>query len=95
MWSHAGSEVPDQRPGAWAQDAADLGQAGRRVGPVVHRQRTDDQVEGPVGERQRGYVALQLVIEYDPRPPYDSGSLEKAEPGTKQRATELLTQGVA
>jgi putative intracellular protease/amidase len=39
--------------------------------------------------------ALQLVIEYDPQPPYDSGSLEKAEPETKQRATELLTQGVA
>ena len=39
--------------------------------------------------------ALQLVIEYDPQPPYDSGSLEKAEPETRQRATELLTQGVA
>jgi len=38
--------------------------------------------------------ALPLVIEYDPQP-YDSGSLEKAEPETKQRATELLTQGVA
>ena len=34
-------------------------------------------------------------IEYDPQLPYDSGSLEKAEPETKQRATELLTQGVA
>ena len=39
--------------------------------------------------------ALQLVIEYDPQPPYDSGSVEKAEPETKQRATELLTRGVA
>ena len=39
--------------------------------------------------------ALQLAIEYDPQPPYDSGSLEKAEQETKQRATELLTQGVA
>jgi putative intracellular protease/amidase len=39
--------------------------------------------------------ALQLVIEYDPQPPYDSGSVEKAEPETRQRATELLTQGVA
>jgi hypothetical protein len=28
--------------------------------------------------------ALQLVIEYDPQPPYDAGSLEKAEPGTRQ-----------
>jgi putative intracellular protease/amidase len=39
--------------------------------------------------------ALQLVIEYDPQPPYDSGSVEKAEPETKQRATEVLTRGVA
>ena len=50
MGPDAGSEVPDQRPGAGAQDAADLGQAGRRVGPVVHRQGADDQVEGSVGE---------------------------------------------
>jgi putative intracellular protease/amidase len=39
--------------------------------------------------------ALQLVVEYDPQPPYDSGSVEKAGPETRQRATELLTQGVA
>jgi putative intracellular protease/amidase len=39
--------------------------------------------------------ALQLVIEYDPQPPHDSGSLEKAAPETQQRATEILTQGVA
>jgi hypothetical protein len=39
--------------------------------------------------------ALQLVIECDPQPPFDSGSLEKAEPETRQRATEVLTRGVA
>jgi hypothetical protein len=33
MGPDPGPEVPDQRPGARAQDAADLGQAGRRVGP--------------------------------------------------------------
>jgi len=38
--------------------------------------------------------ALQLIIEYDPQPPYDSGSLEKADPETQQRATEVLTQGL-
>jgi putative intracellular protease/amidase len=38
--------------------------------------------------------ALQLVIEYDPQPPYDSGSLEKADPETQQRATEVLTRGL-
>jgi len=30
----------------------------------------------------------------DPQPPYDSGSLEKADPETQQRATEVLTQGL-
>ena len=52
----------------------------------------------PGGGREAGEDearALQLVIEYDPQPPYDSGSLEKAEPETRQRATELLTRGVA
>jgi putative intracellular protease/amidase len=38
--------------------------------------------------------ALQLIIEYDPQPPYDSGSLEKADPETQQRATEILRQGL-
>ena len=38
--------------------------------------------------------ALQLIIEYDPEPPYDSGSLEKADPETRQRATDVLTKGV-
>ena len=31
--------------------------------------------------------ALQLVIEYDPDPPFDSGSFETADAETKQRAT--------
>jgi putative intracellular protease/amidase len=38
--------------------------------------------------------ALQLVIEYDPQPPYDSGSLEKAGPQTQQRAAEVLARGM-
>ena len=59
VWPDAGPEVPDERPGAWAQHAADLGQAGRRVGPVVQRQGADHEVEGAVGERQRGRVADQ------------------------------------
>jgi hypothetical protein len=61
MGPAAGPNVPDQRSGAGAQDAADLGQAGRWVGPVVHRQGADDQVEGSVGERQRGHVADQKL----------------------------------
>ena len=35
--------------------------------------------------------ALQLVIEYDPRPPFDSGSLEKADADTKRLAMQVLT----
>jgi hypothetical protein len=42
--------------GAWAQHTADLGQAGRRVGPVVHRHGADDQIAGFVGEGQGGHV---------------------------------------
>jgi transcriptional regulator GlxA family with amidase domain len=34
--------------------------------------------------------ALQLVIEYDPDPPFDSGSLEKADEQTQRRATEHM-----
>jgi putative intracellular protease/amidase len=34
--------------------------------------------------------AAQLLIEYDPQPPFDSGSLAKADAATKSRATEFL-----
>lgn len=34
--------------------------------------------------------AVQLWIEYDPRPPFDSGSLAKADEGVVARATQLL-----
>jgi cyclohexyl-isocyanide hydratase len=37
--------------------------------------------------------ALQLVIEYDPDPPFDSGSLEKADADTQRRATEHMVSG--
>jgi transcriptional regulator GlxA family with amidase domain len=37
--------------------------------------------------------ALQLIIEYDPQPPIQSGSLEKADRFTQRRATELLLRG--
>lgn len=35
--------------------------------------------------------ALQLVFEYDPEPPFDSGSLEKADEQMRRRATEHMT----
>ena len=38
--------------------------------------------------------ALQLIIEYDPHPPFDSGSLEKVDSDTVERATEILSGGV-
>jgi putative intracellular protease/amidase len=37
--------------------------------------------------------ALQLTIEYDPDPPFDSGSLEKADEQTRRRATQIMVPG--
>ncbi|BBX75679.1 DJ-1/PfpI family protein [Mycobacterium shinjukuense] len=34
--------------------------------------------------------AAQLLIEYDPQPPFDSGALGKADVGTRSRAAEFL-----
>ncbi|HSD23383.1 MAG TPA: DJ-1/PfpI family protein [Solirubrobacterales bacterium] len=34
--------------------------------------------------------ALQLVIEYDPQPPFDAGSLEKADASTNRQARRLM-----
>ena len=34
--------------------------------------------------------ALQLVIEYDPQPPFDSGSPDKAGPRTRRLAWRML-----
>src|SRR5919198_5402219 len=34
--------------------------------------------------------ALQLVIEYDPQPPFDTGSLNKSDPATERRAMDVL-----
>ena len=34
--------------------------------------------------------AAQLLIEYDPQPPFDSGALAKADPATVARADEYL-----
>lgn len=36
--------------------------------------------------------AVQLVIEYDPQPPYDSGHMSKASAATKATATTLLSR---
>ena len=33
--------------------------------------------------------AIQLVIEYDPQPPHDTGALAKASPDVVRRAVEL------
>jgi transcriptional regulator GlxA family with amidase domain len=37
--------------------------------------------------------ALQLVIEYDPEPPFESGSLSKADRQTKRLADQILLAG--
>ena len=37
--------------------------------------------------------ALQLTIEYDPDPPFDSGSVAKADEQTRRRATQIMVPG--
>jgi transcriptional regulator GlxA family with amidase domain len=39
--------------------------------------------------------AIELVIEYDPKPPYGGGSLEKADAETQRRAGEALARALA
>jgi putative intracellular protease/amidase len=39
--------------------------------------------------------AIQLSIEYDPQPPYDSGSVAKAEPSTVELVRSLVAQRTA
>ena len=39
--------------------------------------------------------AIQLAIEYDPKPPFDSGHLSKAWVATKAAATALLSRDSA
>jgi len=39
--------------------------------------------------------AAQLMIEYDPQPPYDSGSVEKADAATKRALARVLARGVS
>jgi hypothetical protein len=36
--------------------------------------------------------AIQLVIEYDPQPPFDSGHMSKASAATKASATAMLSK---
>ena len=38
--------------------------------------------------------AIQLGIEYDPQPPFDSGSPEKADPQTRDRALQILLSAI-
>ncbi|QLL05252.1 DJ-1/PfpI family protein [Mycobacterium vicinigordonae] len=46
---------------------------------------------GQIGGEGRA-KAIQLAIEYDPQPPFDSGHMSKASPATKAAATALLSK---
>lgn len=46
---------------------------------------------GELGGRERA-EAIQLALEYDPQPPFDSGHWSKASAGTRARATSLLAR---
>lgn len=37
--------------------------------------------------------AIQLIMEYDPQPPFNSGSIEKASPATIEKARSFLAEG--
>jgi putative intracellular protease/amidase len=49
---------------------------------------------GQIGGEERAKV-IQLSIEYDPQPPFDSGHMSKASAKTKAAATALLAREVA
>jgi hypothetical protein len=49
---------------------------------------------GEVGGEGRA-KAIQLAIEYDPQPPFDSGHMSKASATTKAAATALLSRDSA
>jgi hypothetical protein len=49
---------------------------------------------GQIGGQDRAKV-IQLSIEYDPQPPFDSGHMSKASAKTKAAATALLARDVA
>jgi transcriptional regulator GlxA family with amidase domain len=38
--------------------------------------------------------AIQLVIEYDPHPPFDSGHMRKASPETRKLAKQMMDESV-
>ncbi len=46
---------------------------------------------GQIGGEGRAKT-IQLAIEYDPQPPFDSGHMSKASAATKAAATALLTK---
>jgi hypothetical protein len=46
---------------------------------------------GQIGGEARAR-AIQLAIEYDPQPPFDSGTLSKASAATKASATAMLSK---
>lgn len=49
---------------------------------------------GQIGGESRA-KAIQLALEYDPQPPFDSGHMSKASASTKVAATALLSKDSA
>jgi Bacterial regulatory proteins, tetR family len=52
-----GTEIPYQSATGWPKDAGDLIQAGHGVGPVMHRERPDNQVKRSIAERQGCHIS--------------------------------------
>jgi len=49
---------------------------------------------GQIGGEERAKV-IQLSMEYDPQPPFDSGHMSKASAKTKAVATALMARDIA
>ncbi len=49
---------------------------------------------GQIGGEERA-KAIQLSMEYDPQPPFDSGHMSKASASTKATATALMAKEIA
>jgi transcriptional regulator GlxA family with amidase domain len=72
-------------PERWVQDGNVITAAGNSAGIDMALFLTD-QLAGPEVAQ-----AVQLGMEYDPQPPFDSGSLAKAKPETVELCVELMT----
>jgi transcriptional regulator GlxA family with amidase domain len=76
-------------PERWVQDGNIITAAGNSAGIDMALFLTSE-LAGPAVAQ-----AVQLGMEYDPQPPFDSGSLAKAKPETVELCIEMMTAAMA